>query len=196
MPSVPKAFQPLSAQAEASPGYPGDERWDFLGSDATLWRKRPHVAEVYIVFKSCRTDSYEQNILGIPKLHDAKWFNLVHCGLLGNWPVSLTHSPENGRHGQESPQGRLYSWAWAKDELFFPWRTGFLVFDVVFINPVGPVSVNASSSNPPCWCLQQLQTSVSFSCFLMLGPFLPVGRQLRNTFDVTGRVVPSWWRTS
>lgn len=53
--SVPKAFQPLCTQAEASPGYPGDKSWDSLGSD-TLWLKRPHVSEVCIVFKSCRTE--------------------------------------------------------------------------------------------------------------------------------------------
>lgn len=54
--SVPKAFQPLRAQAEASPGYP-DKSWDSLGSDATLWQKRPHVAQVYVVFKSYRTET-------------------------------------------------------------------------------------------------------------------------------------------
>lgn len=73
-----------------------------LDSDITLWAKRHHVADARIVLKSCRNgspsfyprDSHEEDESSFPEHHDVKWFNPVHHGLLGNLPISLTHSPE------------------------------------------------------------------------------------------------------
>lgn len=68
-------------------------------------------------------DSREEDASSIPKHIDGKEFNPVHLGLLGNWPISLSHSPEESLQSHESRQG-FFTAGHRQDEGFFPREPG------------------------------------------------------------------------